>query len=212
MESEPAAPLPTPATPDLLLPAPSSSSNGPPDIKRASYALLAAVALSSLAADLVTKWWAKTRLSGFDTHASGAKHVQVIKNHADFIFAQNPGGAWSFLRSVPDALRRPFFLVISVAAIVFIVSIYRRVRPNQYALKWGLPLALGGAIGNLVDRIRYGYVIDFIDVYVKGSGHEHHWPTFNVADIAIVVGVLLMGLDMLFSRRTAQPPLSRAMT
>ena len=218
MEIEPAAP-PTPPTPPApepspfgpALPPPSMSSGGP-DMKRASYALLAIVAIASLAADLVTKWWAKSRLSGFDAHASGAKHVQVIKNHADFIFAQNPGGAWSFLRSVPDALRRPFFLVISVAAIVFIVSIYRRVRPNQYALKWGLPLALGGAIGNLVDRIRYGYVIDFIDVYVKSGGHEKHWPTFNVADIAIVFGVALMALDMLFSRRAAPPPLSRAMT
>src|SRR5271154_2569807 len=119
MEIEPAAP-PTPPTPEAhpLAPPPSlglppSPSTGGPEVKRASYALLAIVAIASLAADLGTKWWAKSRLSGFDAHASSAKHVQVIKNHADFIFAQNPGGAWSFLRSVPDALRRPFFLIIS---------------------------------------------------------------------------------------------------
>jgi signal peptidase II len=178
----------------------------------ASYVFLTIVTTVALAADLVTKYFAKARLSGFDARASGAKHFHLIKDHADFIFAQNPGGAWSFLRTVPDALRRPFFLVISVAAIVFIVSIYRRVRPEQHALKWGLPLALGGAMGNLVDRIRYGYVIDFIDVFMKSGGHERHWPTFNVADIAIVVGVGLMALDMLFSKRAPASPLSRVTT
>lgn len=199
---------PAAAPPPVEHPAPASLPAGKP----ASYVLLTVVAVVSLAADLGSKAWAKARLSGFDPKLPGARHVQVIKDHADFIFAQNPGGAWSFLRSVPDALRRPFFLVISVAAIVFIVSIYRRVRPEQHALRWGLPLALGGALGNLVDRIRYGYVIDFIDVYMKSGGHDRHWPTFNVADVAIVVGVGLMAIDMLFSRRPAPPPLSRAIS
>ena len=64
-----------------------------------------------------------------------------------------------------------------------------------------LPLALGGAAGNLADRIRFGWVVDFIDVYITQRGREVHWPTFNVADMAIVVGVALMVLDMLFRRR-----------
>lgn len=174
--------------------------------RRPSYVFLAVVAVCALAADLTTKWWAKSTLSGFDRHAHGAKRLEIIKGHAEFVFAQNPGGAWSFLRSVPDALRRPFFLVISVAAIVFIVSIYRRIRPEQWALRWGLPLALGGAIGNLVDRIRYGWVVDFIDVFVKSGGHERHWPTFNVADIAIVLGVGLMAVDMLFAPKPRPIP------
>jgi len=88
---------------------------------------------------------------------------------------------------------------------VFIVSIYRRVHKDQTAMKWGLPLALGGAMGNLVDRIRYGWVIDFIDIYVKRGGREHHWPTFNVADIAICAGVGLMAVDMFTSRRGPEP-------
>ena len=61
--------------------------------------------------------------------------------------------------------------------------------------------ALGGAMGNLVDRIRYGWVVDFVDFYVRRGGQEHHWPTFNVADIAIVVGVGLMAIDMLRASR-----------
>lgn len=167
---------------------------------RASTAFLVGATVVSLAADLATKAWAKDWLSAFDPKAHGLRKVEVLKGHIDFIFAQNPGGAWSFLRSLPDSLRRPFFLVVSAAAIVFIISIYQRVHRDQLAMKWGLPLALGGAMGNLADRIRYGWVVDFIDFSMKWGGREHHWPTFNVADIAIVVGVALMAIDMLRTR------------
>jgi signal peptidase II len=167
---------------------------------RASVTFLTVVTVISLAADLASKGWAKARLSGFEPRTSPVRKVEVLKGHLDFIFAQNPGGAWSFLRSLPDSLRRPFFLVVSSAAIVFIISIYLRVYRDQTAMKWGLPLALGGAMGNLVDRIRYGWVVDFVDVYVIRGKSQHHWPTFNVADIAIVVGVALMAIDMMRSR------------
>jgi signal peptidase II len=166
---------------------------------------LGVIAFLVAAADLGTKEWATRALAGPDLKRS-AKHFEVIKDHLDFIFAQNPGGAWSFLRSVPDGLRRPFFLFVSAAAIVFIITVYRRLEPRQWAMSWGLPLALGGAIGNLADRVRYGWVVDFVDVYTKRGDGELHWPTFNVADIAIVVGVGLMALDLLSLRRSKQGP------
>lgn len=169
--------------------------------ERASMTFLAVVAVISLAADLVSKGWAHAVLSGFDPQHVGPKKITVIKGYWDFIYALNPGGAWSFLRSLPESIRRPFFLFVSAAAIVFIVSIYRRVPKNHLAMKWGLPLALGGAMGNLVDRIRYGQVIDFIDMYFVRRGVEHHWPTYNVADIAIVIGVGLMAIEMVRSGR-----------
>lgn len=171
--------------------------------QRASYVFLTVVTVISLAADLVSKGWAKARLTGFDPQKLAPKKIEIIKDHLDFIYALNPGGAWSFLRGLPDSLRRPFFLFVSASAIVFIISIYRRVPAGHPAMRWGLPLALGGAMGNLVDRIRYGSVIDFIDVYISRGGREHHWPTFNVADIAIVVGVGLMVIDMLMPVRKA---------
>ncbi len=180
-----------------MLPAPVVADRERP----ASTAFLIVLTLISLAADLTTKAWAKGRLDGYDPVSHGVKRIEVWKGHVDFIFAKNPGGAWSFLRSLPDSLRRPFFLVVSAAAIVFIITIYQRVTRTQTAMKWGLPLALGGAMGNLADRIHYGWVVDFIDANAKWSGHEHHWPTFNVADIAIVVGVGLMALDMLRARK-----------
>ncbi len=123
------------------------------------------------------------------------------------------------LQGQSENVRRPFFLLVSVAAIAFIVTLYRRLQPKQYALKWGLPLVLGCALGNVFDRIRYGYVIDFIDyradwlkkmnemIQKKYPAHivTDHWPTFNVADIAICVGVALMAVDMLTSRRGKKP-------
>jgi len=164
-----------------------------------SMLFLAFVTVVSAAADLASKGWAKAMLSGAEK--GKPKHFEVIKDHFDFIYTLNPGGAWSFLRGLPENVRRPFFLFVSSAAIVFIVSVYRRIHRDQWAMRWGLPLALGGAIGNLVDRIRYGSVIDFIDIYTTRGGREIHWPTFNVADIAIVIGVTLMALDTFLSRK-----------
>jgi len=190
-----------PAVPSFMQPAQPSAAAAQPPPARASTNFLVAVAVISLTADLVTKGWAKGRLSALDGRGHALRRLPVWKDHLEFVFAQNPGGAWSFLRGLPDTLRRPFFLVVSAAAIVFIISIYRRIHRDQAAMRWGLPLALGGAIGNLVDRMRYGWVVDFIDFSMKWGGKDHHWPTFNVADIAIVLGVALMGMDMLRSRR-----------
>ena len=81
------------------------------------------------------------------------------------MLAKNRGGAWGLLQSTSENVRRPFFLLVSVAAIAFIMTLYRRLQPRQRALKWGLPLVLGGALGNVFDRIRYGHVIDFIDFH-----------------------------------------------
>ncbi len=127
--------------------------------------------------------------------------MNVWRDHIAFVLAKNKGGAWGLLQATSENVRRPFFLLVSVAAIAFIVTLYRRLLPTQRALKWGLPLVLGGALGNVFDRIRYGHVIDFIDVHIVLKGKDHHWPTFNVADIAICVGVGLMAIDMFTSKR-----------
>jgi signal peptidase II len=167
-----------------------------PPPPRPSLVFLAVVSIGSLVADLGTKYWAKQALD--DGRAYGGRRIEAIDGLLAFIFAKNRGGAWGLLQDESEAVRRPFFLLISAAAILFIVTLYRRVTPEQTALKWGLPLVLGGAIGNLIDRIRYGYVVDFIDVHVTKT---FRWPTFNVADIAICVGVGLMAIDMFTSRK-----------
>lgn len=160
-----------------------------------SYLFLAIVSIVSLVADIASKFWAEHNLDGYP----GIVHVW--ENHIAFVLAKNRGGAWGLLQSTSENVRRPFFLLVSAAAIAFIVTLYRRLQPRQRALKWGLPLVLGGALGNVFDRIRYGHVIDFVDIHVQWQGRDHHWPTFNVADIAICVGVALMAIDMFTAKR-----------
>jgi len=162
---------------------------------QASYVFLALVSAATLAADVVTKAWASRHLDGYPGM------VDVWRGHLTLILAKNRGGAWGLLQTTSENVRRPFFLLVSVAAIAFIMTLYRRLLPRQYALKWGLPLVLGGALGNVLDRIRFGHVIDFIDAHLVYKGIERHWPTFNVADIAICVGVGLMAIDMFTSKR-----------
>ncbi|MBS2015770.1 MAG: signal peptidase II [Deltaproteobacteria bacterium] len=229
-----AAPAPEPVAPPIASPEPAESPIAPdvprlerpqgtsraiPDTilgPRPSPTFLAVVSVVSLAADIVTKLWAEKKLEGYPGY------VNVIDNHLMFVLAKNKGGAWGLLQGQSENVRRPFFLLVSVAAIAFIVTLYRRLQPRQHALKWGLPLVLGGALGNVFDRIRYGFVIDFIDyrsewikklnelIQKKYPAHivTDHWPTFNVADIAICVGVALMAVDMLTSRRGKKPALT----
>ncbi|HTM46299.1 MAG TPA: signal peptidase II, partial [Polyangiaceae bacterium] len=137
--------------------------------------------------------------------------------HLSLTLAYNRGGAWGLLQDASEFVRKPFFFGVSVAAIFFILSLYRRIAPEQRALRWGLPLVLGGALGNLADRVVRGSVVDFIDyrarwveamnqgiaAVVRTWHVTDHWPTFNVADISICIGVGLMAVDMIASRRMA---------
>ena len=166
-----------------------------PGQAKTSYLFLLIVSIVTLASDIGSKLWAEKHLDGYPGT------LEVWKGHVTLILAKNRGGAWGLLQSTSENVRRPFFLLVSVAAIAFIVTLYRRLLPRQRALRWGLPLVLGGALGNVFDRVRYGHVIDFIDVHMFWKETDHHWPTFNVADIAICVGVGLMAIDMFTSKR-----------
>jgi signal peptidase II len=170
---------------------------------RPNYLFLGLVSIVTLALDLGSKIWAKSHLE--DAKSFADRHVDVIPKLMSLTFARNKGGAWGLLQEESESVRRPFFFSISLLAVIFIVSLYRRLTPDQTALKWGLPLVLGGALGNLVNRIQYNFVVDFIDVYAKWGGENHHWPTFNIADVAIVAGVGLMAIDMFTSRKPAKP-------
>jgi len=123
--------------------------------------------------------------------------ISLVPGFFDLTFVLNPGAAFSLFATLPERIRTPFFIVVSVAAIV-LIAVYRarHLRGHRLA-SVSLGLILGGAIGNLIDRVRYGAVVDFLDVHV----HQYHWPVFNVADSAISVGVALLLLDMLLEWR-----------
>lgn len=182
-----------------------------PATQRPSFVFFAVVAALCLLADVTSKAWAEVAL----TRRSPLDPIVLIEGQLNFALAYNRGGAWGLLQNASEDVRRPFFLVVSVAAIAFIVSLYGKLLPTQRALRWGLPLVLGGALGNLADRVTRGSVVDFIDYraawvermneligkVVGGWNVTDHWPTFNVADISICVGVGLMAIDMLTSGR-----------
>lgn len=104
----------------------------------------------------------------------------------------NAGAAFGFL-SDAGGWQKIFFIVIALVACVVILAMMRGLGVNDKQVATGLVLILGGALGNVVDRVRYGYVVDFIDVHYS----DHHWPAFNVADSAITVGAILLILDAL---------------
>ena len=107
----------------------------------------------------------------------------------NLVLVFNKGAAFSFLASQPG-WQAPFFIAVAVvASIVLSVLIYKN--PNKTLLSGGLALILGGALGNLYDRVVYGHVVDFLDFHVAGW----HWPAFNVADSAITVGAAILILE-----------------
>ena len=110
--------------------------------------------------------------------------------------AYNTGAAFSFLGNA-GGWQRWFFAGISVLVISVLVVWMRRLKPEQWQLSAAFALIIGGALGNLIDRLVYGHVIDFIDVYYK----TWHWPTFNIADSAITVGAGLLLLDAWVTHR-----------
>lgn len=215
--------LQSPAAPHSVEPAHSAASLEPlgsshgESARQPSFLFFGIVASISLALDVASKAWAALKLE------NSLDPIVLVDNHLNFIWALNRGGAWGILQDAGEAVRKPFFFVVSLFAVVFIVALYGRLHPSQKALKWGLPLVLGGALGNLADRIVRGSVIDFIDYradwvatmngwvksLVESWSVTDHWPTFNVADISICAGVILMAVDMFTSKRR-HDELSRA--
>ena len=125
------------------------------------------------------------------------RNIPIVPGFFDLTFVLNPGAAFSLFATLPEWIRNPFFILISVAAAVLIVAYRSRyVRENRLA-SVSLALILGGAIGNLIDRLRYGVVVDFLDAHI----YEYHWPIFNMADSAISVGVTLLFIEMLLEWR-----------
>lgn len=115
-------------------------------------------------------------------------------------YVHNTGAAFSFL-SEAGGWQRWFFALMAIAISAVLLLWLKRLQPQETLLAVALALVLGGAIGNLVDRLLYGYVIDFLDVYYQ----QLHWPAFNIADSAITLGVVLMLLESFGVGKTPSP-------
>lgn len=112
--------------------------------------------------------------------------IPIIEGLFNLTYVRNTGAAFGIFAGSHEAFRLPFLIIVSVLAIGFIFIMLKRLHGAETGLISALSLILGGAIGNLIDRIVYGEVIDFLDVYWS----DYHWPAFNVADSCITVGVI----------------------
>lgn len=141
--------------------------------------------------DLLTKNLASANLELY-------RPVEVT-SWLNWTLAHNEGAAFSLLADAGGWQRAFFITVASIISLILLIWLYRQ-PAGARLLPAALTLVLGGAIGNLVDRIRFGYVVDFIDVHYTGW----HWPAFNLADSAITVGVVLLIVDAFMPRRSGR--------
>lgn len=115
----------------------------------------------------------------------------VIPGFFNITHVRNKGAAFGVLANLPDVWRGAFFITVTIVAVAAIIMLLMKTEERLLVSAYSLIAA--GAVGNVIDRIRYGEVVDFIQWYVK----SYYWPSFNVADSAISIGVVLLALDML---------------
>lgn len=170
-------------------------------MKRIHYLL---ITIGVIVLDVWTKWLVLQNLALHEARP-------VIENFFQLVYVQNTGaafgiGAGSNSPLVPLLLNGGAILVFLIVAVYSLKS-----SVNDRLLQTGLHLILGGAVGNLLDRFRFGSVVDFLDFYVVIGGREHHWPAFNVADSAICVGIALLFIDMKNESSRAKKPAPSAL-
>ena len=154
---------------------------------RAGYLL---GALGIYFADQASKAWAVRTLRFGDERV-------LIDGFFKFVYTENPGIAFGQLQD-GGSFNRWFFVVLAVAAAIAVFYYFLRTPRNDDLILGACALLLAGIVGNLTDRVRLGYVVDFIVLHAG----EYHWPTFNIADASITIGALLLAYDLIFRQRS----------
>jgi signal peptidase II len=135
------------------------------------------------------------------SHLPLYESIPIVQDFFHLTHVANTGALFGLMAGMAAPLRGIVFITIPVLAIVLILIFQYRSAEDELPLQIGLSLILGGAMGNLYDRIVYGHVVDFLDFSVAG----HHWPAFNLADSSICLGVFTLILDLLRHDRRAAP-------
>ncbi len=152
------------------------------------YTLFTIIAVAGIAVDQITKIAVDRSMQLFDS-------IPIIEQFFHITYVRNRGAAFSFLSNA--SWRLPFFITVSLIAAIVILVAFQKMRDDQKLAHTSLALIFSGAVGNLIDRIRLGEVIDFLDAH----WYRHHWPAFNVADSLICVGVFLLAIDMMLEEK-----------
>ncbi len=129
----------------------------------------------------------------FDLHES----IIVMEGFFSLTYILNPGAAFGFMADQSETFRAIFFGMVSIIALSILIVFFRQTPASDTYSLIALSLLFGGAIGNMIDRVRLGEVVDFLDFYIG----QHHWPAFNVADSAITIGVSIMMLHLFFEKK-----------
>ncbi len=158
------------------------------------YPLFALISIIGIIIDQLTKIYIDRSMQLFDS-------IPVMENFFHITYVRNRGAAFSFLSNA--SWRLPFFITVSIIAALVILIAFRKLRDDQKLGQISLAMIFSGAVGNLIDRVRLGEVIDFLDVH----WYRHHWPAFNVADSLICVGVFLLAIDMILEEKRQKRPL-----
>lgn len=159
------------------------------------YFVLLFISLLVIVFDLGTKLY-------FHSEFRLGDSIAVLPNFFNFTYVRNPGAAFGFLADSHPEFRRIFFALMPPIACIVILQIFRTVKPNDRIQIYSLSLIMGGALGNYINRMYHGFVIDFLDFHLYG---KYNWPAFNLADVAIVSGVGLLFLQTIKERRARIP-------
>ena len=152
------------------------------------YTLFALITFFGIIIDQITK-------IAVDRTMQLSDSITIVEHFFHLTYVRNRGAAFSFLSDA--SWRLPFFISITIVAALVILVAFQKMRDDQRLAHTSLAMIFSGAVGNLIDRIRLGEVIDFLDVH----WYQHHWPAFNVADSLICVGVFLLALDMMLEEK-----------
>lgn len=152
------------------------------------HTFVAVIAAAILGLDQLSKWYIRNALELYQS-------IPIIDACFHITHVRNAGGAFSLFADTHDTWRAPFFFLASALAIGALIYFVRQVAATQRWLLFALASVLGGALGNLVDRVASGMVTDFFDVHWRG----YHWPAFNVADSFITIGVAILLVHSLFA-------------
>ncbi len=158
------------------------------------YWILLLVCLSILLLDQWTKHLVQERLL---LH----QRIEVVSGFFNLVHVRNTGGAFGIFGGVRGGLGSLLFVVVSVIAIGSIAFFFIKIKEEEGILSLSLSLILSGAIGNLIDRVHYGEVVDFLDFHLR----SYHWPAFNIADSSICIGIGLMALELFIRDRKKNP-------
>ncbi len=159
------------------------------------YGVLGGVVLAIIVLDQVSKAY-------IDASMYLHESIPIIPGYFNLTYIRNPGAAFGIMGTTSSGFRLVFFFLTSVLAMGLLVTIFLRLEPGDWWGQLTIASIFGGAIGNFIDRLQYGEVIDFLDFYING----YHWPAFNVADSAISVGVC--SLLLLFALEKRKPDLT----